>query len=154
LRSVFSAVGPALHRRRPIFAREPACQPIIALSSLTDGVHLSGSSSPNPPCSAPACPRRPNSYRRADHPSSGHTTSMSTCPPTIVSRRITSSCHEASRRRCPLLCCLPSLLQPGCLCQELDDEASCACPAGRAGTIESTPSRPLRSAAHRVRVAA
>jgi hypothetical protein len=34
----------------------------------------------------------------------------------------------AFHRRCPLLCCRPSLLQPGCSCQELDDEVSSRLP--------------------------
>jgi hypothetical protein len=46
------------------------------------------------------------------------------CPLVVVSHRIASSCRVASRRCCPLLSCCPSLRQPGCPRQELDDEAS------------------------------
>jgi hypothetical protein len=55
------------------------------------------------PYSVPACHRRPNSHRRAGH-TSRH----------CRSHRITSSCHVASRRRCPLVGCRPSMRQPGC----------------------------------------
>jgi hypothetical protein len=45
-------------------------------------------------------------------------------------------CAVASHRRCPLHCCHPSLLQPGCLRQELDDEVLSRLPC-------ATPSHPL-----------
>jgi hypothetical protein len=44
--AVFSVVGPALHRSRPISAHEPACQPITVPPSLTDGARLLALSSP------------------------------------------------------------------------------------------------------------
>jgi hypothetical protein len=77
--AIFSAAGPALHRPRPISKHELSCHPITTLPSLIDETHHSGPSSPNPPCSAPVCSRRPNSRCRFGHPLSARTTSMSIC---------------------------------------------------------------------------
>jgi hypothetical protein len=74
------------------------------------------------PCFAPACPRRQNSRRRVGHPSSARTTSMSTCTPTVVSHHITSSCHEASCRRCPPAAALVAAAPVGFRSQPLGDE--------------------------------
>jgi hypothetical protein len=82
----------------------------------------------SPPCSAPACHRRPNSHHLDGHTSSAHATSMPTYPPAVVSHCTALSCHVASHRCCPLFCYRPSLCQPGCLRQELDDEASHSLP--------------------------
>jgi hypothetical protein len=74
-----------MERLRGPFSSAPACfyhasthlhtwvilPPFTAPPSLTDGAHLSGPSSPNPPCSALAC-------HRVGHTSSAHTTSMPT----------------------------------------------------------------------------
>jgi hypothetical protein len=117
---LLQCLGPSLRASWPA--------PVTAPPSLTDGAHLSGPSSPNPPCSTPTCHRRPNSHRHAGRTSSARTTSLPSCPPVTVSRRIASSCCVASHRCCPLLCCRPLLRQPGCLRQELDDEASHSLP--------------------------
>jgi hypothetical protein len=103
---------------------EPACQPAItSLPLLIDGSLLS---SPSFPKSSPAPCRvstSANSHRRAGHPSSACTTSMSTCPSAIVSHRVGCGAlwHPIAAAATLLL---PSLLQPGCPPQELDDEVS------------------------------
>jgi hypothetical protein len=50
---------------------------------------------------------------------------MSTCRREPLHRL---RCAVVFHRRCPLLCCRPSLLQPGCPLQELDDEVSSRLP--------------------------
>jgi hypothetical protein len=75
---------------------------ITASPSLKDGAHLSAPSSTK---FFPA-PRRmtslANSCRRAGHPSSARTTSMSTCPPTVVSCGIGCGApwHPITAARC------------------------------------------------------
>jgi hypothetical protein len=88
--AIFSTAGPARRRPRPISAREPACQPVTVPPSLTDGARLSALSSPKSPllCSAPVCPHRPNSHRRAGHPSPPRATRMAACPPATLSHHV------------------------------------------------------------------
>jgi hypothetical protein len=118
----------------PTHLRARVGLPAVTTSpSLTDGARLSDSSSPKY-SPAPRCVSSPaNSRRRAGHPSSACNTSLSTC------RRESSCrlrCAVASHRRCPLLCCHPSMLQPRCPRQELDNEVSRRLP-------HATPSHPL-----------
>jgi hypothetical protein len=80
------------------------------------------------PCFAPMCPRRPNSHHRAGHPSSACTTSLSTCPPAVVSHRIASSCREALRRHCPPVAALIVVALVGFQIQLLGDEVSSRLP--------------------------
>jgi hypothetical protein len=112
-RVVFSAADPALHRPRPSFACEPACQPVTVPLSLTDGACPSALSSPKSPllCSALACPRRPNSRRCADHPSPPHATRMAACSPATLSYRV--GCGAPWRPVTAVACICPRRLCVG-----------------------------------------
>jgi hypothetical protein len=146
--AIFPAVGLAQRRPRPIFTCELACQPITAPPSLTDGARLSAPSSPKYSLlRSPSWQCRPNCRRRADHPSPPRATRMAECSPTTL------KCHvSCGVPWCPITaaCCSASAYR--CSSRDARTRSSTtkphtACPAGRADTAETTPSRPQRSPA-------
>jgi hypothetical protein len=105
---------------------------------------------PNFLCSAPVCPRQPNSRRRAGHPSPPHATRKPTCSPAALSHHAGCGAPWRPTAAVLLLCYCPSLLQPGCRARSLTTKPHAACPTGRADAAESAPSR-LRSSPAGVR---
>jgi hypothetical protein len=109
--------------------------------------------SPSPRVSRPASQpvtvpsSLPNSRRRAGHPSPPRATRRHTCAPAALSRRVDCGAPWHPITGAPLLCCCPSLLQPGRRARSSATKPHAACPAGRADTTKSTPSRPRRSPA-------
>jgi hypothetical protein len=120
--AVFSTAGPALHRPWPISTREPACQPVTAPPSLTNGAHLSGRLPPNPPRSRARWHCRRNSHRCVIHPS----------PPLDHEDAHMCSCHlepshqlrctVASHHRCPPASALITAASVGLQSRPLGDE--------------------------------